>query len=129
MQVKVWNDNAYDFIDPNFKGQKVVVPSKGHVTMDLEEAVEFQGRFSPLPPEDCVDEEEVKKFYKMIRIERPAGAVAQSGPTEYVCQLTGKKFANVDDYKKHIVASAELYADQLVVDENAESELKRKRAK
>ena len=128
MQVKVWNDNIYDFVEPSFKGQKVVVPSKGHITMDHEEAVEFQGKFSPMAPEDTIDSE-VPKYFKMIRIEKPEGASAVNSPTEYVCQLTGKKFSRLEDYKKHLIASAELYADQIVVDEAAEAEIDRKRKK
>lgn len=121
MQVKVWNDNIHDFTEPSFKGQKIVVPSKGHITMDYEEAIEFQGKFSSMPPEDC-PEQEVPKYYKMIRIEKPEGATVLS-PTEYVCQLTDKKFSTLDEYKKHLVASAALYADQIVVDESAEAEI------
>lgn len=128
MQVKVWNDNIYDFKEPNFKGHPVVVPAKGFVEMDYEEAIEFQGKFSSMPPEDTQDSE-LPKYYKMIRIEQPKGGVIQKPITEYVCQLTGKKFATLDEYKKHIVASAELYADSLNVDEAAEAEIAHKKRK
>lgn len=128
MLVKVWNDNTYDFKEPNFKGNVVLVKAGGFIEMDLEEAVEFQGQYSPLPPEDTQPDDQVK-YFKKIRIERPPQAT-MTVATEYVCQLTGKKFGILEDYKKHIVASAELYAGSLVVDEVAEAEIsaKRKRA-
>jgi len=119
MLVTVWNDNVHDFTEKNFKGQKIVVPAKGSIKMDYEEAVEFQGKFSSLPPEDC-PEQDVPKYFKMIRIEKPEGATV-TGPTEYVCQLTAKKFHSLDEYKKHLVASAALYADSILVDESAEA--------
>lgn len=126
MQVKVWNDNIYDFKEPNFKGQPIVVKAGEYITMDYEEAVEFQGKFSPMAPEDTADAE-IPKYFKKIRIEKPEGASVSPSVTEYVCQLTGKKFSNLDDYKKHLVASAELYADSLNVDEAAEAEIAEKK--
>lgn len=125
MQVKVWNDNIHDFTDPNFKGQQIVVKAKGFIEMDYEEAVEFRGKFASMPPEDCL-ESEVPKYFKMIRVEQPRGGVVPI-VTEYVCQLTGKKFGNLDDYKKHLVASASLYADQIAVDQTAEKEIEEKK--
>lgn len=67
--VKVWNDNTYEFAQ-EVKGTMIKIPPKGFVEMDYEEAIDFKGMFSPMPPQDFAGDHAI--FYKMIRVEPPA---------------------------------------------------------
>lgn len=127
MQVKVWNDNHYDF-SQKFKGHKITVPAKKFVEMEYEEAIEFKGAFSSMPPPDDPDP---ARYYKMIRIEMPEGGFSPAPTDEYFDAVTGRSFANKDDYIKHLKSQLEERGSDLVVDPVAERELqaKQKRAK
>ena len=112
-KVKVWNDNIYDFTS-TFKGEKLTVPAGGFVLLDFEEAQEFRGQWSPMPPEDFAGDE--RTFYKMIRVEAgPAGYVV---PTGFINQVPGQRF----ETQKELDFSLEPYRGRLVKDELADKE-------
>lgn len=75
-KVKVWNKNVHPYKEV-FKGTPIEIPAGGFVEMDYEEAVEFKGTFSPLPPEDCP---EPSKYYKMIVVDAPKEPVYVADP-------------------------------------------------
>lgn len=124
MQVKVWNDNIYDFKDPDFKGTALVVPSKGYITMDWEEACEFRGKFSPMPPEDHPNPE---LFFKMIRVEMPVGGF-NADIKAYTCHRTGKTFHDADSYIMHMKKMMDEHRDDFLVDPVAERLMEQRKA-
>ncbi len=91
-QVKVWNENTYDF-KQEVKGVQLVIPAKGFIEMDYEEAVDFKGMYSPLPPADFSGDHAL--YYKMIRVESPKAPVFKDeGLTNH---LTGARAASPED--------------------------------
>lgn len=117
MQVKVWNDNVFDFTQ-RFKGSEVTVPAKGHIEMEFEEAVEFTGAYSPMAPED---EPQPERFFKRIRYDQPTSHEVKA--EGYRCVATGKTFQNKDEYITHLQKQLSENKERLVVDEEAEREI------
>jgi len=97
--VKVWNDNIYPFKQV-MKGAPIEIPAGEFIEMDYEEAVDFRGMFSPLPPQDYSGDE--REFYKMIRVEAPATPVFKDdGLTNH---LTGQRAASHEDLAATLAA-------------------------
>jgi hypothetical protein len=127
-QVKVWNDNVHPYSEV-FKGDKLHIPAKSFIKMDREEAIQFRGTYNS-PVRDA-DGNDLPEGFKMIRIE-PLSAEdllapeAQVKVDELVCLACAYKATNKTDLAEH----TKTHAGQLVVDEDAEAELKaRKKAK
>lgn len=68
-KVKVWNDNKYPHTE-KFKGELVTIAPQEFIEMEYEEAVEFKGNFTE--PKRLGDGTHDPRFFKMIRVERPA---------------------------------------------------------
>ena len=113
-QVKVWNDNVYDF-KQEVKGVQIEIPANGFIEMDYEEAIDFKGMYSPLPPADFSGDHAL--YYKMIRVEQPAAPVFRDeGLTNH---LTGARAASPDDLAATLAAVRHL----VVTDSTAERAL------
>ncbi len=98
-QVKVWNENTHDF-KQEVKGVMLEIPAKGFIEMDYEEAIDFKGMFSPLPPADFSGDHAL--YYKMIRVEAPAAPVFKDeGLTNH---LTGARSASPEDLAATLAA-------------------------
>lgn len=91
--VKVWNDNVHEF-KQEFKGEKFVIPAKQFIEMEYEEAIDFKGSFSPMPPPDYSGDESL--FFKMIRVEAPPPNSIYKDES-HTNHLTGQQFASSDE--------------------------------
>lgn len=64
--VRVYNDNIYEHRE-NFRGKEIIIPSKGFVEMNKDDAVLFKSQFTPIVRgRGGVDD---PKGFKMLRIE------------------------------------------------------------
>lgn len=119
-QVKVWNDNTYDFAQ-TLRDEMIKIKAKSFVLMDYEDAVSFKSK----PCGMKVDGSGVQlpESYKMIRIEGEYGATVKD--TEMVCHADGKKFHSKTDLEKHV---DENFLENLEDKDLAETRKKTKRA-
>lgn len=118
MQARVWNDNTYPFTDPDFKGDKIHIPSKSYIEMEYNEANEFRGKFSPIYRD--ADGQPTPQSYKMIRIEK----IEDSSPKEKVAEMHAchgcrDKFLTKEELENHI--------DEHHLDQLTDAELAQKR--
>lgn len=126
-QVKVWNDNEFDHVE-EFKGDKVTIPAGKFVLMNSDEAVQFLGQYFPVKRD--VNGQGTKASYKMLRLtphETAEGDAKDETPKvdPLKCVACAYKASGAADFKEHM----KTHADALVVDEEAEREIKkRKRA-
>jgi hypothetical protein len=108
-QVRVWNDNKYEF-KQRFMEENIVIPPKGFILMDESKAIRFRGHYSPIE----VDGNGVplETSYKMIRLEE---IVKDAKPIEKImCMACAKDdFQSQKDLDAHIDEShAHIQADQ-----------------
>ncbi len=97
--VKVWNDNIFPF-EQVVKGEKIAIPAGEFIEMDYEEAIDFRGMFSPMPPPDYAGDH--REFHKMIRVEAPVvPTFRDDGLTNH---LTGEKAASTEELAKVLSA-------------------------
>lgn len=118
--VKVWNDNDYPHKE-RFKGQVIEIPAHSFVEMDYFDAVDFKGQFTgvaPTGPDGGPD----KRFFKMIRVERPSAMPFQE--PGLVCHADGRKASSDAELRSLL----ELHKDKLVKDEDAERAMKQAQA-
>ncbi len=117
MIVKVFNDNVHDH-NEEFKGIKLLIPAKGHIEMEYEEAVQFQGQCTGIAPvgEDGAPD---ARFFKMIRVEqvKPEDIFKDDGLTNHV---TGRKSSSAEELR----AVLSEFAHLRVVDKDLESKAK-----
>lgn len=119
MKVKVWNDNIYPFIG-NFRDQKIHIPAKEYIEMDHDQAVLFRGEFHPI--ERDADGQPLPRSYKMIRVEEFGHLAPEVKVNPLLC-LACRYLATSDgDLKEH----QKIHAGQVLHDEDAEQELKRR---
>lgn len=116
MKVKLWNDNVYDHAE-KFKGNVVTIPAGSFIELDIEEAYELKGQFTPMPPDDYSGD--VRKFYKMLRVDAPKHAHA-TGAIQYIDPVTGKRYETAAQLADALKAHAHLQ----IRDELAEEEAK-----
>jgi hypothetical protein len=64
-QVAVFNDNIYPYKE-KFKDDEINIPSKGHILMERQEAVQFLGQMNA--PVLGADNEHLPQGFKMLRI-------------------------------------------------------------
>lgn len=109
---KIWNDNRHPHKEM-FKGKEIVIPAGECIEMEYEEAIEFKGQYTPMPPAEFNGDESV--FYKMLRVEPvdPKLIVPDEG---HVNHATGKRFESVDKLRQ----SLEEVRHLLVKDDDAE---------
>lgn len=119
---KVWNENSLDHVEM-FKGDRIVIPAKGYVVMDRDDAVAFRGAFvAPIISDGNAD----PRTFKKIRLEKIEGDVeVQTKPeAEHICQACKYKASSEKDLTEH--ASA-MHGDAITVDEEAEKEIAAKK--
>jgi hypothetical protein len=115
MQVKVWNDNKYPHVE-KFKGDTIRIPAGGYVEMDLYDATDFRGQYTPIVK--GADEQPMPQSYKIIRIERPSDAKVEAS-SSFQCQACGKS------YESQKVLDA--HTDENHLDQLAEPDVAQKR--
>jgi hypothetical protein len=121
--VKVWNDNVHPYRE-EFRDQKIYIPAKGYIEMQLDEAQLFKGSFAPVPVD--ADGNPTPEGFKMIRIEQIAEGASAPEVKATVCMACAKDCASVKALQDHIFAD---HKDIAVVDEEAEKALKTRRTK
>lgn len=121
-QVKVWNENKYDYTE-QFRDQLIKIPAGKHIMMEEGEAKLFRGSFKA--PELDGNGLPTPSSFKRIRIERMSDEVeAAPEAASNICQACRYEAASGKDLLEHIAAS---HADIQVRDEEAEREMARKR--
>lgn len=117
MQVKVWNDNIYEYKE-NFRDSLIVIPSKQFIMMDHDEAQTFRSTFNGFMKD--VDGAPDPKGFKKIRIEVPNGGKFLSDKNkinELKCIVCGYLASSKEDLLEHINANHE---NERLKDEEAE---------
>ena len=117
---KVWNDGDKDWIE-EFRGEQVKIPAKGHVMMNLFDATQFKGQYSPIIRDGLGNDLRPKR----IRVERIADGGEVIKVPEHVCMSCGKDFENSEILQAHIYSS---HKEQMV-DQDAKKKLERKNLK
>lgn len=113
---KVWNDNVIDHVE-SFKGKKYIIPSKGFIEMDAEEAILFRGQFfAPKFDKGGIQTVESKK---RIRVETKED-VREKAP-QHVCMKCGHEAPSAASLNRHIKAN---HVDAMIDDEARETMLK-----
>lgn len=112
-QVKVINDNTYDF-KQDFKGVEVKIPAGKHVEMEYSEAVEFLAKFYPMKVDSTG--RQLPESYKMLRMDPTVppyddNPVQQAAGDEYMCHSCGYKGLSQWDLEGHI---RNLHADTVI---------------
>lgn len=119
---KVWNDNTYDHTEI-FKGDKIFIKAQEYVLMEEDDAVMFRGQFSA--PILDGDGQPKPQSYKKIRLTlHDASEAAPVVSPEHVCQACKYKGVSEKDLVEHVEV---MHKDSLLVDEDAELELKMKK--
>lgn len=86
---RVYNDNVHPYTEV-FKGSRVEIPAGGYVTMDYEEALQFE--YTGAPMIKNAGGQQCPTSFKRIRVV-PQGAVPQAD-VPLVCHATGEKAAS-----------------------------------
>jgi hypothetical protein len=120
--VRVWNDNVHPY-EEVFKGDQIYIKPKNFIEMDENEAVQFKGTFKA--PVLNVDGVHMPEGFKMIRIERISDQVESPKADDHQCLVCKYKGSSQKDLEEHLKA----HKGQLVVDEEAEAEIKMRRKK
>ena len=117
---KVWNDNVVEHKE-KFKGDDIVIPAKGFITMPWPEAVQFRGQYTPIIRDGLG--RDLKP--KMIRLERVSVESQSPESNKFICQMDGREFDSQAELDEYI---AENHIDAMV-DDDAKKKLKDKVAK
>lgn len=121
MQVKVWNDNIYDYTE-EFRDQTIKIPAGKYILMEEGEAKLFKGSFnSPILDHDDMPD---PRGYKKIRIERDGAIADLQEEAEvskvYVCQADGSEFTSKEELDEYVKDN---FAHLIVKDEEAERQM------
>jgi hypothetical protein len=121
---KVWNENELPHTEM-FKGDKIVIPAKGFVVMDRDDAVAFRGAFvAPIINDGNADPRTFKKI-RIEKIEDAAEVIKE--PSTIRCQACSYETETSKDLLEHVKAN---HMDALTVDAVAEKEIEaRKRGR
>jgi len=97
MQVRVWNKDHRDHVEM-FKGDQVTVPGRGFILLDLSEANQFLGQFTPIKKDGHGNHLKPK----MLVIEKPVDGVLRAlESVESICMLCGKDFGTKEALDVH----------------------------
>ncbi len=113
MKVKVWNRNKFPHTE-KYKGAEYTIAAGGFIEMEFEDAVDFKGQFTPMPPEDYNGDP--AKFHKMIVVEWPEDPGTKVDPL--VCHADGSAASSQDA----LIAKIAQYSHIAAKDELAERE-------
>lgn len=126
MNVKVWNDSSEFDWSESFKGEQITIPKGKFIEMELYEANDFRGQFSPIKL--LGDGTQDPKSLKKIRVERLTQEQLDTVDENevYQCNLCKKTYTSEASLLKH---SEKTHTEQMVVDAEAEIELPKKRGR
>jgi hypothetical protein len=119
---KVWNDNSYAHKE-TFKGDVIDIKAGKYVLMEEDDAIMFRGQF--FAPVLDGDGQPKPESYKKIRLELfEASEAIDHKADAHVCQACKYKAVSEKDLSEHIEVT---HKDSVLVDEDAEQELKLKK--
>jgi hypothetical protein len=118
MQVKVWNDNDYDYKE-TFKDNEVKIPAKSFIEMEYYDAHEFKGTYKAIQRDG--DNQPLPHSYKKIWVEEPPKDSVDAKIESNTCAACKFRGGTPKELLEHIVAN---HAHQAVVDEEAEKAIK-----
>jgi hypothetical protein len=123
-QVKVWNDNIHPYQE-TFKEIKILIPPKGYVQMEEDEAIMFRGSLGDSAIFDA-DGNPDPRGYKMIRLEYNSKSDTNAAPkvNPPTCQACAFEAASEKDLSDHVQAT---HAHQIAVDAEAERAIAEKK--
>lgn len=117
-QVHVINENSHPYKE-KFNDRLIEIGAGERITMDSDEARRFLGKCNGVLKDG--DGQPDPRGFKRLRIEALAGQSAPAPEAEvFISQMTGEKFQTQAALDKHL----EKYKDRVVVDENAERQIK-----
>lgn len=118
-KVKLWNDNDHEHREV-FKGDEIVIPAKGFIEMDFEDAVDLKGQFTPVRfIRDGVPD---PKSFKMLRHDWPKQHATR--PDDALrCHADGSTAGSVAELAERLAA----FANQRVTDPELDAELKKQK--
>ena len=121
MLVKVHNDNVHPYKE-KFRDRDINIPPKGFIEMEYDEAILFKGTFAPMVFD--ADGNDQPQGYKMIRVEEPSlKELPKVNPN--LCVACRYLAHDAKDLLEH----AKAHADNMVVDNEAEAEIVKKRGR
>lgn len=119
MQIKVWNDNNFEYRE-QFRDKTIVIKPKSFVMMDFDEAQIFQGTYAGRMK--TADGQDDPRGFKMIRLDVDNSYVPETTGPVFTCHADGRTFqtqAELDAHEKQ-------YESRIVTDSVAEAEIKRR---
>ena len=120
-QVKVWNDNDYDYKE-KFKDKDIFIPAKQFVEMEYYEAHEFKGAFKAIQRDG--DNQPMPQSFKKIRVEEAQAADVDAKIESNKCVACAYRGGSAKDLFDHTLA---IHAEQFATDEVAETANKSKK--
>jgi hypothetical protein len=131
----VFNDNSYP-LTQLYKGEEVEIKSKDYwrdtqgapKVMDIFEAAEFKGAYSPVPLDSSGRMVPDAKYHKIIRLD-PAGTAA-AAPVKIPCMAhgCGEKFDSEAQLAQHSSKEHDEIAKLALPDQDSEIKTKRGKA-
>jgi hypothetical protein len=120
-QVKVWNDGDYEYRE-TFKDQDIRIPAHGFIEMEYYDAYEFKGTYKSIQRDS--DNQPLPHCMKKIRVEEIKPEQVDAKIEANTCVACKFRAASPKELFDHTVAN---HSHQVVVDEEAEKELTRKK--
>lgn len=122
-QVYVINENSHPYKE-KFNDRLIEIGAGERITMDSDEARRFLGKCNGVMKDGGGQPD--PRGFKRLRIEAVVGQAAPAAPEAetFISQMTGEKFQSQAELDKHL----EKYKDRIVVDENAERQIKARKA-
>jgi hypothetical protein len=97
--VRVWNENDYVFVDPDFQGTKVTVEPGNYIEMDEDDASKFLAKYSPV--RKTADGHNFDpRCFKKLRIETLRQELADSA--DLINHATGKVHETEESLKAEV---------------------------
>jgi uncharacterized C2H2 Zn-finger protein len=101
--VRIWNDNDFPYRE-TWKEKEIVIASRKCIEMELNEAVEFLGTFTPIIRD--ADGQPDPRFFKRLRMEKTSKALPTiAKPINLTCQACGIIAKNEKELSDHIDAN------------------------
>lgn len=119
-QVKVWNDNDHDYSEM-FKEKKIFIPAHGHIEMEYYDAHQFKGVFCGVKRD--ADNQPIPQSFKKIRVDEPVTPI-DAKIEAHACPACKFRGVNAKALFDHAL---EVHSAQVLVDEEAEKEIKSKK--
>jgi hypothetical protein len=100
VMVRVWNDNKFPYKE-EFKERTIAIAAGKFIEMELMEATEFMGKFTPIKKDG--DGQPIPSTMKMLRMERTSKKIAPTNfEPDLTCQACGFRGKTKKELDQHI---------------------------